>query len=77
MSKADTSRGAHQRQKHGGARVRRKRVRMADIDCEEFEEASTSPLPYPSDNRRQLNPPPPVFPVTTRSPISAIIFTAK
>jgi len=37
----------------GGARISRARIRIADIDGEEFQEAGLGPLPSSGNERRQ------------------------
>ena len=59
IERADPAHVAPAQKRGGGAPVRRARVRIADVDREEIEEALSSALPCPGNDRRQRNPPPP------------------
>src|SRR6266851_6045770 len=59
IERADPAHVAPAQKRGGRAPVRGARVRVADIDREEFEEAGARPLLCPGDERRQRNPPPP------------------
>jgi hypothetical protein len=55
----------------GGAAISRTRVRVADVDCEEIEEAELGLLPRRGDECRHRSPCPAMFlfPMTTSSPM--------
>src|SRR5712692_11717057 len=56
IERADPAHVAPAQKRGGRAPVRGARVRVADIDGEEFEEAGASPLPGPGDKRWQTTP---------------------
>jgi hypothetical protein len=72
IERADPARVAPAQKRGSRASIRGARVRVADIDREEIEEADLGPLPCPGDQRRQPGRLPPVFLMTVSSPMPTL-----